>query len=180
MDPPEWEAEPIADPCDEAAGAAETLLDAGLPLIVAVLALLCAPIAAADPLLEAPPAMAGAGGECGAIIARGAELSRATRSSDVAVDGLPTAAGAPEDRTKEELLATDGDCTDRFVVPVNAGAEAAAACSINPSRATGTLAPALMVPLSDCDARIAVVGIEANWIFEALVVIGGPLGIHAS
>ena len=180
MDPPEWEAEPIADPCDDAAGAAETLLDAGLPLIVAVLALLCAPIPAADPLIEAPRAMDGPGGECGAIIARGAELSRATRSSEVAVDGLPSAAGAREDWTREELLATEGDCAGRFVVPVNAGAEARAACSINPSRATDTLAPALIVPLSDCDARIAVVGIEANWVFEALEVIGGPLGIQAS
>jgi hypothetical protein len=79
-----------------------------------------------------------------------------------------------------ELLATAVACVDRFVIPAKAGAEAEAACSSNPSRTTGMLAPALIDPFSDCDARIAVVGIAASCVFEALEVNGGPLGIQAS
>jgi hypothetical protein len=166
MDPPEWEAEPIADPCDEAAGPADTPVAAGLPLITEVLALPCAPIAPAVPLIEAPLAIAGIGGECGAIMDRGAELRRATRNSDAAAAGPRSDAGAPGDWTKDlefaDALAIGAACADCFVIPVNVGADACAACSIIPSRATGTLAPALIDPPSLCPDRIAVVGIAAS------------------
>src|ERR1019366_9306020 len=97
---------------------------------------------------DAPRAIAGTGGECGAIRACGAELSRVTRIPDGAPAPRKSVVGA--DWTKDldfaSPLARDVACVDSLVTPTKLGGCARVACSIVPSRATGKRAPALIAP----------------------------------
>ena len=77
MDSPEWETEPVVDPCVDVFGLEVTLVE-GLALVIPVLPPPDAPPKPPlNPPVEAPRAIAGAGAECGARMAWGMELSRA-------------------------------------------------------------------------------------------------------
>jgi len=169
MDPPECEAEPAA----EVLGLEVTLV-AGLELIVPALPPPWAPNPPRIPPMDAPRAIAGAGGECGAIRAWGAELSRAARRSDDEALGprrdagaaLPRASEAGADWTKDlgfaGPLARAVAFVDCFVGALKLGDGAAAASKLIPPRPRGMRVPALIAPLAPCPARITVDGSAAS------------------
>jgi hypothetical protein len=101
MDPPACEAEP-ADACDEAVEV-DVAPIAVPPLIVPALPRASSP--PRDPPMDARCAIAGMGGECGAIMAWGAALPFATLSSDMEALGPPCDAGAGCDGTNDLELA---------------------------------------------------------------------------
>jgi hypothetical protein len=105
MDPTECEAAPVV----EVLGLEVTLV-AGLELVVPALPPPCAPYPPRNPPIDAPRAMAGAGGEWGAIRAWGAELSRVNRRSDAEAFGPRREAGALLPRASE----TGADWTKDF------------------------------------------------------------------
>ena len=171
MDPPEWEVEPIVEELE-----LDVTLVAGLAPVIPALPPSRAAYPPRNPPIDAPRAMAGIGGECGAIMAWGAELRWGARIADIVALGARSDAGAPAPRESEvgadwgwtnDLefagpLTRAVDCADCFVSAPKLGAEARVACSITPSRATGRRAPALIAPLAPCVARIAVDGIAAS------------------
>jgi hypothetical protein len=168
MDPLEWEAEPVVG----LAVLAVPLVD-GLALIVPAFPP-CPLNPPWNPDVDAPRAIAGAGGVCGAVKAWGLELSCATRICDVEALGPRRAAGPPAPLEREG----GADWAMGFWLPVpparavawavcfagalRAGGVAGVACTIIPSRAKGKRFPALIEPLWPWVAKIAVDGTAAS------------------
>ena len=172
MDPPECEVAPVVDVLG-----LEVALVAGLALTVPVLPLPCAPNPPWNPAIDAPlapRAIAGAGGECGAIRAWGTELRPGVRIADVEALGPRSDAGAPTPRESEEgadwtkdlgfagPLARAVACADCLAIAPKLGAGAGDTSSLIPSLAIAKRAPGRIAPLAPCVARIAVAGTEAS------------------
>lgn len=170
MEPPEWEAEPVA----EVLGLAVTLVPE-LPLIVPVLPPPPAPpVCPMNPPFEALRAISGAGAECGAIMAWGMELSRVPCGCVVEALGACRNAGTLATRASEAgadwtmdlefagPLARTVAFVHCFVGALKLGDGAAAASRLIPPRARGMRVPAPIAPFAPCPARITVDGSAAS------------------
>src|SRR5579864_282809 len=169
MDPPECEAAPVV----EVLGLAVTLV-AGRALVVPALPPPCAPNPPRNPPIDAPRAMAGAGGEWGAIRACGAELRCVDRRPDVVAFGPRREGGAPLPRASEggadwtkdfgfaNPIARAVAFVDCVVGALKPDGGAVAVSKLIPPRARGMRDPAPIAPFAPCPARITVDGTAAS------------------
>jgi hypothetical protein len=170
-EPPECEADPIADVPWLAIA-----LVSGLALIIPVLPVPCAPNPPRNPPIDSPCAIAWKGGACGAVMEWGTELSRGACIAESVEPGPRSVGGAPATRVSDvgadwdwmkdlgasAPLEKDAACAGSCSTELMFGGEARASLSIMPWRSTGAWAPAVIAPVAPRVARIAVDGIAAS------------------